>query len=253
MKTLTLTSPHMRGADVTAAQTMLKSGGIFKTDLLRGPVDGEFGPATGRACVRAKYRLGYPNKELLPIYGDKLHGYLGGKKVPADYVTRVAVRAKKAAAKPLRMKALEWLTGKLGEKENPAGSNKIVWASTWYGIVGPWCAMAVTRAYVEAGSKAFAKGSRYAYCPFIFHDARFGLNGLQVTSDPQPGDLVLYDWQGEGTADHVGLFEKWVDKNDGIFHAIEGNTAVGNDSNGGEVMRRARTRKQVQAFVRVGR
>lgn len=253
MKTLALTSPMMTGPDVVAAQTLLKSGGVLKTDLLRGPVDGTFGPATGRACVRAKYRLGYPEGDLDPIYGDKLHGYLGGKAVPATYRARAKARAAAAEKPPLREKALAKLTARLGDKEAPAGSNRIGWASEWYGIIGPWCAMAVTRSYVDAGSKTFLKGSRYAYCPFIFHDARFGLNGLQVTADPLPGDLVLYDWQGDGTADHVGLFEKWVDRPDGIFHAIEGNTAIGNDSNGGEVMQRSRTRKQVQAFVRVGR
>jgi hypothetical protein len=37
------------------------------------------------------------------------------------------------------------------------------------------------------------------------------------------------------------------------FQAIEGNTGMGNDSNGGEVMRRQRLVSQVVAFVRVGR
>lgn len=254
MKTLALTSPLMRGPDVVAAQTMLLSGGILNTDLLRGAVDGEFGPVSARASVRAKYWLGYPEAELQPIYGDKLHGLLAGKKTwPATYKTRAAARRKAAAQTPMRVKALKWLTAKIGEKEDPPRSNRITWASVWYGIIGPWCAMAVTRAYVEAGSKAFVKGSRYAYCPFIYHDARYGLNGLQIVTDPEPGDLALYDWEGGGVADHVGLFEAWVDRTDGIFHAIEGNTAVGNDSNGGEVMRRSRTRRQVQAFVRVGR
>lgn len=253
LKTLALTSPLTVGPDVIAAQQLLKSGGILQTDLLRGPVDGHFGPATGRACIRAKYRLGYPEDELDPIYGDKLHGFLGGAVRPITYMRRAKARTDAATAQPRRVKALAWLTGHLGDKENPAGSNRVVWASEWYGIIGPWCAMGVTRAYYETGSKAFVKGSRYAYCPFIYHDARYGANGLQIVADPLPGDLVLYDWQGNGVADHVGLFEKWADKRDGIFNAIEGNTAIGNDSNGGEVMRRSRTRKQVQAFVRVGR
>jgi hypothetical protein len=74
---------------------------------------------------------------------------------------------------------------------------------------------------------------------------------MAVTSNPLPGDLVCYDWEGNGVADHVGLFEAWTDKSAGKFTAIEGNTAVGNDSNGGKVMRRDRTRSNVQAFVHV--
>jgi hypothetical protein len=252
MKTLALTTPMMRGPEVLAAQAKLKSGGILKTDLLRSPVDGEFGPATARACIRAKYWLGYPETQLLPIYGDKLHGYLGGKTRPATYLARAKARAAAATKPPMRVRALEYLIDRLGEKESPANSNRIPFASEWYGVIGPWCAMATSRAYIEAGSTAMKRGARYAYCPFIYHDALYGANGLQIVTEPLPGDLVLYDWQGNGVADHVGLFEKWVDKQDGIFHAIEGNTSLTNDSNGGEVMRRARARGQVQAFVRVG-
>lgn len=253
MKTLALTSPMMVGPDVVAAQTLLKSGGVLNTDLLRGAVDGEFGPLTARACIRAKYWLGYPESELAPIYGDKLNGYLKGTARPATYLARAKARLIAGAGTPLRLKALSYLTGKLGEKEEPAHSNRVAWASLWYGIVGPWCAMGATRAYVEAGSKAFVKGSRYAYCPFIYHDALYGANNLQITTDPQPGDLALYDWERNGVSDHCGLFEKWVDKTDGIFQAIEANTSLTSDSNGGEVMRRSRTRRQVQAFVRVGK
>lgn len=254
MKTLALTSPMMTGGEVLTAQTLLREGGILKRDLLRGPIDGVFGPGMGRACVRAKYWLGYPDSQLDPVYGDKLHGILSGSRPwPAAWRARAKARAKAAAGTPMREKALAFLTSKLGEKESPSGSNRVSWASAWYGIIGPWCAMAVTRAYVNAGSQTFAKGTRYAYCPFIYHDAKYGANGLQITDDPRAGDLVLYDWQGNGVADHIGLFEKWVDRGDGIFNAIEGNTAIGNDSNGGEVMRRSRSRKQVQGFVRVGR
>jgi hypothetical protein len=111
--------------------------------------------------------------------------------------------------------------------------------------------MAVTRAYVDAGSKAFARGQRYAYVPYIVHDARAGANGLAITHDPKPGDVVCYDWDGDGVADHTGLFDHWNGGND--FVAVEGNTALGNDSNGGQVMERTRHRSNVQAFVHVAR
>jgi hypothetical protein len=111
--------------------------------------------------------------------------------------------------------------------------------------------MAVTRAYVEAGSKSFKKGRRYAYVPYIVNDAHHGINNLAVTKTPQPGDLVCFDWEGNGVADHVGLFARWVDGNN--FESVEGNTSTSNNSNGGEVMRRNRSRSMVRAFVHVGK
>ena len=57
-------------------------------------------------------------------------------------------------------------------------------------------------------------------------------------------------WAQLYASDHVGLFDHWVNKSAGTFATIEGNTAVGNDSNGGEVMRRERSMSQVSCFMR---
>jgi peptidoglycan hydrolase-like protein with peptidoglycan-binding domain len=249
VKTLSLTSPHTKGADVKLAQRLLNRSpyGCF------GPVsvDGDFGSATAAATKVAKRALGYPEKQINSAFGDALRAYLiGSKKLPASYRARRALRARQdVKAKTLGEKALAFLISKLGEKESPPESNRVSWASEWYGVIGPWCAMAVTRAYVEAGSKVFRRGSKFSYCPYIVNAARAG-DGLVVTRDPKPGDVVLYDWNGDGVADHVGLFEKWVERG-AFFYAIEGNTAVGNDSNGGEVMRRSRSVKTVVMFARV--
>jgi hypothetical protein len=176
-------------------------------------------------------------------------------RVPAWAWTRLAfVQASRIIPKPRpksrRQKALEFLRGKLGVTESPAGSNTC-WATKWYGVNDqPWCAMSASWAYATAGSPYFARGQRYAFVPYIVGDARNRRNGLSTTSAPIPGDLVCYDWQRDGQADHVGIFERWVTKGR-TFYAVEGNTAVGNDSNGGEVMRRLRSTADVQAFVRV--
>jgi hypothetical protein len=50
-------------------------------------------------------------------------------------------------------------------------------------------------------------------------------------------------------ADHIGIVEQ--DLGNGLFQTIEGNTAVGNNSDGGEVMRRQRHILQVNGFGRV--
>ena len=63
----------------------------------------------------------------------------------------------------------------------------------------------------------------------------------------QPGDVVIYDFPGGALTDHCGIVETATSS---FVTAIEGNTAVGNDSNGGEVMRRTRSVKQVVGAVR---
>jgi hypothetical protein len=154
--------------------------------------------------------------------------------------------------KTTRARALDAAIGDLGAKESPPESNRTKYGG-WYGMDGqPWCAMAVSYWYeVDAGgSPSFAKASSYSYCPYIVSDARNQRNGLSVTGSPVAGDLVVYDWGFDGTYDHVGLFEQWVSGN--AFTAIEGNTSVDNDSNGGEVMRRQRAvPNQATLFVRV--
>jgi hypothetical protein len=137
----------------------------------------------------------------------------------------------------------------VGVKENPAGSNRVVF-SEWYGVTGPWCAMFVTYCMVKAGSKTFERARRYAYCPYILSDAKQN-RGMSVVSadDAESGDVVLYSWRQNGVADHVGLVV--TPPNGGVsFVAIEGNTAIGADSDGGEVMVRQRQVRDVIAFVR---
>ena len=38
--------------------------------------------------------------------------------------------------------------------------------------------------------------------------------------EPSPGDLIFYDWEGDGLADHVGIVER---VEDGVVYSIEGN------------------------------
>lgn len=251
MKTLVLSSPPRRGDDVRHAQQLLATN-HFKQNFQPGPVDGVYGETTARAAKRAKYWLGYATKDILPTYGDLLDNYLtGNKSLPDEYSSRRRKRLVAAAKKPLREKALERAITQIGVTESPRGSNMNPFGA-WYGYNGvPWCAEFATWCYVLSGSKGMAKGVRWAYVPWIVSAGRRGEYSCALTDTPHPGDLVCYDWEGNGVADHVGLFEKWIDP-DHTFKAIEGNTAVGNDSNGGEVMRRDRNVSSVKAFVHVG-
>lgn len=164
-----------------------------------------------------------------------------------------------------RAAALDRAIDELGTKESPPQTNQNPYGK-WYGEDGvPWCAIFTTWAYENGAHDAgFPNGhptfqsvkvagtnDRYDYVPYVVSDARGGRYGLTVTTTPMPGDLVCFDWNWNGEYDHIGLFEKWTDGTT-IFSAIEGNTSLNNNSNGGEVMRRSRNKNsQGTVFVRV--
>lgn len=254
--TLFLTSPMMKGPRVKQAQELLQKN-VFKQDFLQGEVDGQFGPETMRGCKRAKYWLGYVRTD--GDFGIFLENYLNGKaKLTAPMAARRKERLKKATAEPLRLKAVKRAEKDIGMKEHPAGSNRSE-ISLWWRLIGPWCAMSVSRWYIDVGSKAFIKGRDWAYVPWMVQAAQQGVRGLALTRKPQPGDIVCFDWDDDGIPDHTGIVTTEVNAS-GNFKTIEGNTAVGNDSNGGEVMRRdrntgdvARTRTGQLAFIHVSK
>jgi len=244
MRTLTLTSPLMRGPDVLKAQSLLRANGFFV-----GNQDGIFGELTGRACSEAKYKLGYSLGNVKPTYGSILAAFLSGRRGPSLVMS---IRQERRARKqPLGATAIKIAREYIGLKESPAGSNRILFAE-WYGIIGPWCAMFLTYCFVKAGSKAFAKGSYWAYVPFMLNDARAQRNGL-ITIDKSKvvgGDIAPYSFKRDGFPVHVGLVLTRPDNN-GNFTAIEGNTSGGSDSDGGEVMVRSRNILDVVEFIRV--
>lgn len=130
----------------------------------------------------------------------------------------------------------------LGYKETPANSNKTKFGA-WYGLDGyAWCVMFVQWAFAQAGVLLPIKT---ASCTQLMNAAKS--SGMWVTSGFKPGDVVIYDWGDDGVPDHCGIVES-VSGN--MVTAIEGNTAVGNDSDGGEVMRRNRSVTQIIGAVR---
>lgn len=259
MKTIALTSPLTVGPNVERVQRRLQVNWT-KVNYLQGPIDRAFGPQTARACVRAKYWLGYPGKEQEPIAGDQLLLYLEKQStLPAAFVSRREARIAQAKKKPLRLKALARAEKDLGMKEHPPESNRCPITERW-GIIGPWCNMAVSIWYIDAGSKAFRLHKDWAYVPFFLAAAATGVQGIALIR-PEfalPGDIVAFDWDDDSVADHVGLLRTKV-RGDGTFDTIEGNTSPTNQSNGGEVMHRDRKLDDVSrynghdAFVRVGR
>lgn len=137
---------------------------------------------------------------------------------------------------------LQIAEAELGTKESPAGSNQVKYAS-WYGLPGqPWCVMFVQWVFTRAGVLLPA---RTASCTALMNAAK--ATGMWVESGYRPGDVAIYDWGGDKVPDHCGIVEKISGK---TVTAIEGNTAFGNDSNGGEVMRRTRAESQILGAIR---
>lgn len=146
-----------------------------------------------------------------------------------------------------RLKVLDVARNRIGDTETPPGSNKTLYGA-WYGLDGyPWCTMFVSWCFHHAGVPLEKvddqKGFRYFPSAYNFWKSTSRLTGL-----PEPDDIVFFDWEGDGRFDHTGIFVR--DNHDGqTFTAIEGNTSVANNSNGGSVMERRRHYALVKAFV----
>lgn len=141
-------------------------------------------------------------------------------------------------------KVIEIAKKEIGVTEKPANSNKTKYGK-WFGMDGVhWCGMFVSWCYDQAGVNlgkiGFLKG--FAGCQTaVAHYTKT----KEVTNDPQPGDIVFFDWNGDKRYDHTGIFVSWVDSTKKQFNTIEGNTSPANDSNGGNVMARVRNNKNV--------
>lgn len=146
----------------------------------------------------------------------------------------------------VREAALRRALSYVGVKENPPGSNRGVLIDRWLRSAGinvppgaPWCMAFVHAMYAYFGVTL----GGYASVGFFEEWAR--KNGELVTR-PFRGDIVCYDWGSDGWPDHVGIVVRvlalrWRNRVfAGYVKTVEGNTAVGNDSNGGEVMIRRR-------------
>lgn len=134
--------------------------------------------------------------------------------------------------------------GELGYCESPAGSNRTKYGA-WYGLDGqPWCMMFLQWLFHQAGASQLLP-VRTASCGALMRAAQGA--GLWVTSGYRAGDLVIYDFPGGGDTDHCGIVESAETE---AVTAIEGNTSVDSDSNGGAVMRRRRSLRLVVGALR---
>lgn len=137
----------------------------------------------------------------------------------------------------------------VGVKECPPDSNNVRY-NTWYygrevsGKAYPWCMVFVQWCCDQAGVQLPV---RTASCGAMRRWAE--AKKQWIGGDYQPGDIVIYDFDGDGNTDHCGIVESVYDSDTVI--AIEGNTsAAGSQSDGGMVCRKARRLAQIVGAVR---
>ncbi|WP_298049682.1 CHAP domain-containing protein [uncultured Bifidobacterium sp.] len=121
---------------------------------------------------------------------------------------------------------------------------------SYYGTNGvPYCAMFTSWVLFNAGVSA--EGLPGAYVPWIL-SANRDAGRLVYNEDALPGDLVMFDWNHDGVADHIGLVEV-NHPDEGWMQTVEGNTSPGtsgSQSNGGGVYRRARNYSSIIGVAR---
>lgn len=137
-----------------------------------------------------------------------------------------------------REKALLVAIGELGVKEHPPNTNtgprvNQYLASAGLGPGFPWCMAFVNWCYRQAGLDI--KHPNEASVGFFEDWAR--QKGYLVSA-PKRGDIACYRFDSDNWPDHVGIVEE---VGPGRITAVEGNTALDNDANGGMVMRRSRS------------
>ena len=112
---------------------------------------------------------------------------------------------------------LDWATNQLG---TVGGSKYWLDAYGWSGNGWPWCAVFVTDALKQTGTK----------CNYFPSTVAFDLRDKAVIGSAfvdkynlKPGDILTFDWDGDGSGDHVGIVEKVIGY--GVYQTIEGNVS----------------------------
>ena len=244
MRLLYLTSPEQHGADVQHVQLELRRHGHPP-----GPFNGIYNAGTA-AAVRSFQRM-------VGLHVDGVVGPRTREELAETNATEASEWL--PGREPPGLEALAWMRQRLGMKEDPPDSNRCP-ITAEFGLIGPWCMMTVSLAFKHGAGIilgdttpapwGFWTGRGFAYVPAF--EAWAKTRGYwRGKATPRHGDVVCFDWNGDSVPDHVGIVEHYL--GGGQFNSLEGNTAVGNDSNGGELMGRRRYMSEVTGFARITR
>ena len=121
-------------------------------------------------------------------------------------------------------KLIAWFRSQVGTQEHK--ENDVPYNTHYYGreVSGPdypWCMAFIWDGFRQCGlAKLFIDGGKSAYCPHVVHWARE--HDRWVTEDYRAGDILFYDWNNDGQADHVGFC---TGSSNGRVDAVEGNVS----------------------------
>jgi len=132
---------------------------------------------------------------------------------------------------PVRQKIVSLAQAEVGKGESPKGSNdgpdiRRYHTATEGAAVGqPWCSYWTSYIWAQAGQPVGSRGQGLGWVPDV---EKWGKDtGRWVpsgTGAPGAGDLILFDRNGDGLTDHIGVIESV--RADGGVNTIEGNTGT---------------------------
>lgn len=148
-------------------------------------------------------------------------------------------------------KVIELALGEVGKTEYPAGSNMTEYGERygWNGV--PWCVQFIWDCFNRAGERsAFFGGAKTASCGTLMR--WYKEQGRLVPKDQaQRGDIGFFSFTGDTAPEHCGLI---TEGRGSYVLTVEGNTTAstgsGNESNGGCVAEKLRSRRYLVGVAR---
>ncbi|MGC4982536.1 peptidoglycan-binding protein [Streptomyces sp. DT193] len=222
-----------RSGCVTELQSLLNHHGA---DLA---VDGDFGPLTDSAV-----------RDFQAEKGLSVDGQVGPNTKAALYGVVTPPSSPPSGggySKILAVAAAEVGTGEGSARANSYGSAVGLSLST---SNYAWCATFVSWVAKQTGASSY----RNSYVAGWVKQARAGNYHLSVTTNPQPGDIVAFDWNGgnnyTGGQEHIGIV-RTVSGGAG-FTTVEGNTGNPNGGSDGVYVKTRSTNSGYDVmFIRV--
>jgi cell wall-associated NlpC family hydrolase len=172
-----------------------------------GPADGDFGPRTRSAVTSYQASRGL-----------EADGVVGPRTWQALTEGAAPVQQQPPMSGDLRQRILSIAEREVGTLESgDNGGAALKYANSFGRGAEAWCGDFVSWVNTQAGNPMNAP-----YVPSL--QTQLQQEGKwKGQSNPQPGDIVIFDWEGKGEAWHVGLV-KGVNA-DGSIQTIEGNTS----------------------------
>lgn len=95
---------------------------------------------------------------------------------------------------------------------------------SWYGFGGrvEWCACFVSWCANECGYIDAVIIPKFAGCVWGVQWFQERGQWQSGSYEPQPGNIIFFNWKGDGESDHVGIVERFEN---GTVYTVEGNSS----------------------------